>query len=75
MKYNKMGIHVKKNIDDFLNTVFGRTPKFKKTESRLHNGVNLNENVGLDNQAKKALLEAEAKKSQAFELVRRFQNC
>lgn len=75
MTYNKMGIQVKKNIDDFLNTVFGRTPKFKKTESRLHNGANLYENVGLENQAEKTLLETEVKKSQAFELIRRFQNC
>jgi hypothetical protein len=70
-----MGIQVKKNIDDFLNTVFGRTPKFKKTESKLRSGVDLNGNVGLDNQAEKALLKIEAKKSQAFELIRRFHNC
>lgn len=75
MKLNKMGIHVRRNIDNFLNTLFGRTTKFEQTESKLHNGVKLTESIGLDNHAEKTLLEAELKESQAFELIRKFQNC
>jgi hypothetical protein len=75
MKLNKMGIYVRKNIDSFLNTLFGRTTRLEQTEPKLHNGVKLGENVNLGNKVKKTLLEAEVKKTEAFELIRRFQNC
>ena len=75
MKSDKMGIHVKKNVKSFLSTVFGRTARFEHTESKLHYEVNLTENIGLDNQVKKTLLEAEFREGQAFELIRKLQNC
>jgi L-2-hydroxyglutarate oxidase LhgO len=74
MKSNKMGIHVGRNIDNFLNMLFGRTTKFEQTESKLPNGVSFEENVGLDNQARKTSLEAQLNESQVFELIRRSQN-
>jgi len=75
MKSNKMGIHVRKSVESFLDTVFGRTARFEQTESKLHYEVNLTENIGLDNEVKKTLLEAEFRESQAFELIRKLQNC
>jgi len=75
MKLNKMGMHVKKNVDDFLSTLFGMITKFEQTRSRIHKEAKLAEYACLDNQAEKALLEAEVKKNQGIELVRRLQNC
>jgi len=75
MKLNKMVIHVKRNIDGFLNTLFGMITKFEQPQSRLHEEAMLPEHACLDNQAEKALLEAEVKKNQGIELVRRLQNC
>jgi hypothetical protein len=73
MKSNKRGIHVRRSANSFLHSLFGRTTK-SQTESKLPNGVNL-ENVGLDEQAKETVLEEQLKESEAFELVRRLQNC
>jgi hypothetical protein len=75
MKMNKMGIYFRKNVGSFLNTLLGRTTKFEQTESDLYNGVKLAENVDLDKQVKKTLLEVESKKSQAIELIHKLQNC
>jgi len=75
MKINKMGIHGRRSIDGFLNTLFGKITRFEQKKSKLHSGVNLAENVGFDSQAKKSLLEAELKRSQAFEFIRKIQNC
>jgi hypothetical protein len=73
MKSNKREIHVKRSANSFLRSLFGRTTK-SQTESKLPKGVNL-ENVGLDEQAKRAILEEQLKESVAIELVRRLQNC
>jgi hypothetical protein len=75
MKSNKMGIHVRKSVGSFLDTVFGRTAGFGHAESKFHNGINLIENVNLDNQIRRTLLEAEFKEWQGFELIRKLQNC
>jgi hypothetical protein len=75
MKLNRIGIHIRKNIGGFLNTLFDRTTRFEQTESRLYDEVKLAGNVDLDSQAKKTLLKVELKKSQAIELIRKFQNC
>lgn len=72
MELNKMGIHVKRSINGFLNKLFGKITKIEKV--RLHNGAALGESVHSDNTAEKTLLEAYVKKSQAFELVRKLQN-
>jgi hypothetical protein len=75
MKINKMGIHGRRSIDGFLNTLFGKITRFEQKKPKLHSVVNLAEDVGLNNQAKKTLLEAELKKNQAFEFIRKIQNC
>jgi hypothetical protein len=75
MKSDKMGIHVRKNVKNFLSTVFGRTARFEHTESKLRNRINLTEHVDLDNQTRRSLLEAEFKEYQGFELIRKLQNC
>jgi len=73
MKSNKMGTHIKKNLDSFLTKLFG-IMKFEQTRSRPNSGVKPAENARIDSQAEKTLLEAEAKKSEALELTRRLQN-
>jgi hypothetical protein len=75
MKSDKMGIHVRKSVESFLDTVFGRTARFEHTESKLRSGIDLTEYVDLDNQTRRTLLEAEFKEYQGFELIRKLQNC
>jgi hypothetical protein len=72
MELNKMGIHIKKDMTNVLNKLFGKITKIEKV--RHHNEATLGESVHLDNTAEKTLLEAEDKKIQAFELVRKLQN-
>ena len=74
MKTNKMGIHVKRNINGFLSTVFGIITKIEHIQLKLHKEVTVTENVCLDKETEKALQEAEIKKSQAIELIRKLQN-
>ena len=74
MKTNKMGIYVKRNINGFLSTVFGITTKIEHVQLKLHKEVTVIENVCLDKQTEKTLQEAEIKKSQAIELIRKLQN-
>ena len=74
MKSNKMGIHVKRNVNGFLSTVFGIITKIEHVQLKLHREVTVIENVCLDKQTEKALREAEIKKSQAIELIRKLQN-
>jgi len=74
MKSNKMGIHVKRNINGFLSTVFGIITKIEHVQLKLHREVTVIENVCLDKQTEKALREAEIKKGQAIELIRKLQN-
>jgi hypothetical protein len=74
MKTNKMGIHVKRNINGFLSTVFGIITKIEHVQLKLHKEVTVTENVCLDKQTEKTLREAEIKKSQAIELIRKLQN-
>jgi len=74
MKSNKIGTYVKRNVNGLLTKLFGIV-KIEQTQSRHSSGVKLAEDACLDSQAKKTLHEAEVKKSQALELVRRFQNC
>lgn len=74
MKSNKMGIHVKRNINGFLSTVFGIITKIEHVQLKLHKEVTVTENVCLDKQTEKTLREAEIKKSQAIELIRKLQN-
>ena len=74
MKSNKMGIHVKRNVKGFLSTVFGIITRIEHAQSKLHKEIKVTENVCLDKQTEKTLLEAEIKKSQAIELIRKLQN-
>ena len=74
MKMNKMGVHVKRNINGFLSTVFGIITKIEHVQLKLHKEVRVIENVCLDKQTEKALQEVEIKKSQAIELIRKLQN-
>jgi hypothetical protein len=74
MKSNKMGIHVKRNVNGFLSTVFGIITKIEHVQLKLHREVTVIENVCLDKQTEKALREAEIKKGQAIELIRKLQN-
>ena len=74
MKTNKMGIRVKRNINGFLSTVFGIITKIEHVQLKLHKEVTVIEGVCLDKQTENTLLEAEIKKSQAIELIRKLQN-
>jgi hypothetical protein len=74
MKLNKMGIHVKRNVNGFLSTVFGIITKIEHVQLKLHKEVTVTENACLDKQTEKTLREAEIKKSQAIELIRKLQN-
>jgi hypothetical protein len=74
MKSNKMGIHGKGNIKDFLRTAFGVLTKIEHVQMKLHRGVTVTENAFLDKQAEKTLLEAEIKKMRGIELIRKLQN-
>jgi len=74
MKSNKMGVHVKMNKNGFLSTLFGIITKIEHVQLKLHREVTVIENVCLDKQTEKALREAEIKKGQAIELIRKLQN-
>jgi hypothetical protein len=74
MKTNKTGIRVKRNMNGFLNTLFGIITRIEHVQWRLHKDVAVIENVCLDEQTEKTMLEAEIEKSQAIEFIRRFQN-
>ena len=74
MKSNKMGVHVKMNKNGFLSTLFGIITKTEHAQLKLHREVTVIENVCLDKQTEKALREAEIKKGQAIELIRKLQN-
>jgi len=74
MKSNKIGIHVKRNINDFLSPIFGIITKIEHVQLKLHKEVKVTENVCLDKQTEKTLLKAEITKGQAIELIRRLQN-
>jgi len=75
MKTNKMGIHVKRDKKGFLSTLFGIITKIEHIQLKLHKEVKVTENACLEKSAEKTLLEAEIKKSQAIELIRKLQNC
>jgi len=72
MKTNKMGIHVRRNKNGFLDKVFGIITK--NAQAQLHKRGDITENAYLDEQREKTLLEADVKKSQAIEFVRKLQN-
>jgi len=74
MKSNKMGVHVKMNKNGFLSTLFGIITKIEYVQLKLRGEVTVIENVCLDKQTEKALREAEIKKGQAIELIRKLQN-
>ena len=74
MKTNKMRIYVKRNVNGFLSTVFGIITRIEHVQLKLHKEVKVTENACLDKQTEKTLLEAEIKKSQAIELIRKLQN-
>ena len=74
MKSNKMGVHVKMNKNGFLSSVFGIITKIEHVQLKLHKEVTVTENVCLDKQTEKTLLEAEITKGQSIELIRRLQN-
>jgi hypothetical protein len=73
MKSNKIGIHVKRNKNGFLSTLFGVITKIEHRRLDLHK-VTVTGNAWLDEQNEKTLLEADVKKSQAVELIRKLQN-
>ena len=73
MKTNKMGIHVKRNRNGLLSTLFDAITKIEHRRLNLHKDVTVAENVWLDEQNEKTL-EAKVKKSEAVELVRKLQN-
>ena len=75
MKSNKNGIHVKRNINGSLSRFLGIITKFEPSLSKFYTKVKTTENDYLDKQSMKTLLEAEVKKSQAIELIRKLQNC
>jgi len=72
MKTNKMGIHEKRNKNGFLSTLSGVITKIEHRRLN-HHKVTVTGNVWLDEQNEKTL-EANVKKSQAVELVRKLQN-
>jgi hypothetical protein len=74
MKTSKTGIHVKRNKNGFLSTLFGIITKIEHVQLKLHNEITVSDNVCLDKQKKKTLLEADIKKSQAIEFIRKLQN-
>jgi len=75
MKTNKMGIHGKRNKNGSkLSTLFGIITKIEHRRLNLHKEVTVTGNVCLDEQSEKTLLEADVKKSQAAELIRKLQN-
>jgi hypothetical protein len=74
MKTNKMGIHDKRNKNGFLNTLLSMITKIEHRRFNLHKEVTVTGNICLDEQNKKTLLEADVKKSQAAELIRKLQN-
>ncbi len=75
MNLNKIGIYVKRNLDDALSTLLGVRKKSETELSELHKEIRLTENVHFNKESKKILLEAEAKKNQAIELIRKLQKC
>jgi hypothetical protein len=72
MKTNKMGIQEKRNKNGFISTLFGAITKIEHRRLNL-NKVTITEYACLDEQNEKAL-EANVKKSQAVELIRKLQN-
>jgi outer membrane lipopolysaccharide assembly protein LptE/RlpB len=74
MKTNKTRIHVKRKTNGFLSTVFGIITKIEYVQLKLHKEVTVTETACINKQREKTLLEAEIKKSQATELIRKLQN-
>ena len=74
MKTNKMGISVKRNINNFLNTLFGIITNIEHALLKQHKEVKITENACIDRQTERTLLEADVKKSQAIEFIRKLQN-
>jgi len=73
MELNKKGIRTKKDMLNVSNKLFGRITKSEK--AKLHNTVEQAQNIYLHNTVvEKTLFDAEVKRSQALELIRKFQN-
>lgn len=71
----KKGIktHFKRSTSDALNTLLGFRPKSEKELAKLQNKVKLAEYNKNEKASKRILLEAEAKKGQAIELINTLQ--
>lgn len=74
MKTNKIPIHVKSNVNSFLNTLFGAIMESKQPLSPHEVKEGLIENAYAFEQVKQSLLEIECKKSQAIMFIHRLQN-
>jgi len=72
MKTNKIGIHEKRNKNGFLSTLFGAITKMEHRRLNVRK-VTITEYAWLDKRREKTL-EANVKKSQAVELIRKLQN-
>jgi hypothetical protein len=75
MNLNKTEKHVKKEGDLALNLRLGATARSKTERSNLHSRVDLIKSSHYGDESRTILFEAEVKRSQAFELFHRLQNC
>ncbi|MDH5483534.1 MAG: hypothetical protein OEY22_11770 [Candidatus Bathyarchaeota archaeon] len=76
MKENKrMGTPVERTIGDLLSTLLGFRTKSEKELLALQNETKLAGNANIEKESKMILLEAEAQKGQAIELMNKLQKC
>jgi len=74
MESNKMGTHIRKDIDG----VFAKLHTIRRNPKNLQSGIRKaysTDVTRLDHEAKMMLLRTEIRKNQAVDTIRRFQNC
>jgi hypothetical protein len=75
MNMNKIGMNVKKNVNNALSTFLGVITKFKTEGSKLHDDVEPVENIHFEGEVERIFMEAEMLKAQAYKRIQEFQKC
>jgi hypothetical protein len=75
MNWNKIGKNLRKGTGGVSSKVFGIMKTFRSQHLKTSENAELVGSVYRYEQREKILREFEVKRSQAFEFVRRFQNC